>query len=142
MNYFFKIVLFLFLMYSASSISAQGGKEKVEALRVAFITKKLTLTTAESEKFWPVYNEYNDKIKAVKRSLRQAYRKLPHELSEKEAEELYQLEVQLRQSETDIHKLYGDRIKSIIGAKKLAVLRVAEDEFKRELIKTIKEGNE
>jgi hypothetical protein len=137
-----KIALFLILLLQSVAVSAQGGKDRVEELRVTFITKKLALTSTESEKFWPVYNEYNDKIKAVKKSLRQAYRKLPQELTEKEAEDLYQLEVQLRQTETDIHKLYGEKIKAIIGAKKLAVLRVAEDEFKRELIRTIKQGNE
>ena len=32
-------------------------KAQLESFRIQFITKKLELTPAEAEKFWPVYNE-------------------------------------------------------------------------------------
>ena len=35
--------------------------EKMESMRVAFLTNKLDLTTDESTRFWPVYNEYSRK---------------------------------------------------------------------------------
>lgn len=35
-------------------------REKLEFFRIQFITKKLDLTPAEAEKFWPVYNEQKD----------------------------------------------------------------------------------
>ncbi len=124
----------------AGSFFAQQGKDRVEALRVAFISKKLELTNAESEKFWPVYNEYNDKIKAIRKNLRQNYRAKSENMSDKDAEDLYLLDVQSRQAETDVHKLYSEKIRAIVGAKKFVKLRVAEEEFKRELVKTIKES--
>lgn len=118
---------------------AQQGRDKLEALRVAFISKRLELTPAESEKFWPVYNEYNDKLRAIKHNLRKSYKRISGPISENEAEELFQLEIQSRQAETDIHKQYSERIRKIIGVKKTVSLRVAEEEFKREMINTIRE---
>lgn len=123
-------------------MAAQTEKDKVEALRVNFITKKLELTTAEAEKFWPVYNEYNDKIKAVRKNLRQSYKKKTDNLTEKDAEELYYLEIQSKQAEADLHKQYSEKIKAIIGLKKLVKMRIAEEEFKREIINSIKEKSD
>ena len=35
-------------------------KERLELFSIQFITKKLDLTPAEAEKFWPLYNEQKD----------------------------------------------------------------------------------
>jgi hypothetical protein len=123
-------------------MAAQTEKDKVEALRINFITKKLELTSADAEKFWPVYNEYNDKVKAIRKNLRQSYKKKSENLTDKDAEELYYLEIQSKQAETDVHKQYSEKIKIIIGVRKLVKLRIAEEEFKREIINSIKEKSD
>jgi len=35
-------------------------RERLESFRIQFISKKLDLTPAEAEKFWPVYNEQKE----------------------------------------------------------------------------------
>ncbi len=35
-------------------------RERLELFRIQFITKKLNLSPAEAEKFWPVYHEQNE----------------------------------------------------------------------------------
>jgi hypothetical protein len=35
-------------------------RERLESFRIQFITKKLDLSPAEAEKFWPVYNEQKE----------------------------------------------------------------------------------
>lgn len=139
MKHMFKIVLFIALLYLSPSAFAQGDKDKIEALRINFISKKLDLGTNESEKFWPVYNEYNDKLKALRKNLRQSFRKASGNLSDKEAEDLYQLALKTKQAELDLLKTYSEKIKVIIGVKKLVILHKAEEEFKREIINSIKE---
>jgi phage-related baseplate assembly protein len=143
MNGFVKILILMLLVAGYPLVSfSQAEKDKVEILRVSFINKKLDLTNAESEKFWPVYNEYNDKIKAIRKNLRQSYRRAPEPLSEAEAEELYLLDLKSKQAEVDVHKQYSDKIKNIIGVKKSVKLKVAEEEFKREIINSIKERSD
>lgn len=137
MKQWIRIILVLLGLWVSHSGMAQG--DRVEQLRVAFINRKLELSTEEAEKFWPVYNEYNDKIKAIRKNLRMNYRNREASLSEQEAEELYQLDLKSKQAEVDVHKLYSERIKAIIGVKKSVRLRVAEEQFKREMINTIKD---
>ena len=43
---------------------AAGGD--LEAIRVGYITKKLSLTTDEAKVFWPVYDAYRDEMKLVR----------------------------------------------------------------------------
>ena len=132
----------MFLLLQSFVYVAQSDRDKVEALRVAFIGKKLELTTNETEKFWPVYNEYNDKVKALRKNVRQNFKKGVDNLSEKELEDLYQLEVKSKQAEAELHKTYSDKIKAIIGTKKTLKLHIAEDEFKKEIIKTIQDKSD
>jgi hypothetical protein len=142
MERFFKIVILLTLLLPSKSVLAQSEKDKLEALRVSFISKKVELSGDESEKFWPVYNEYTDKLKALRRNLRQSYKKKAENINDKDAEDLYVLDMQSKQAELDLYKQYNEKIKAIIGAKKIVKLRLAEEEFKREIINTIKEKSD
>ena len=63
-----KYILILFVMIgSFSGLKAQDGDEtraeKIQALKIAFITQKLQLTADEAQKFWPVYNQYDNEIR-------------------------------------------------------------------------------
>jgi len=50
-----------------------GGGERLEAYKIAYITKRLNLTPEEAQKFWPIYNKYTTDM----RSLRMQNRDLP-----------------------------------------------------------------
>jgi len=124
------------MLFSFLKLFPQGGnkREKIEALRVAFITQKLNLTADESQKFWPVYNEYQDKL----RTARQEFRKQPTVFtSDKDAQDFLDAELLLKQREFSLYKEYYDKIKKTIPVKKVAELRQAEEDFKKELLKQL-----
>ena len=130
------ILCCLFVLFAFLKLFPQSGskKEKIEALRVAFITQKLNLTADESQKFWPVYNEYQDKLKA----LRKEFRNQPTAFStDKEAQDYLDAELLLKQREFSLYKEYYDKIKKTIPVKKVAELRQAEEDFKKELLKQL-----
>lgn len=142
MKCFFKIFILSCLVLLPGRNYAQGDKDKVEAIRYNFISEQLKLTTSESEKFWPVYNEYNDKIKALRKNLRKSLKKNSDELSDTEAEDLYQLDIKTKQAEAELYKEYRGKIKAIIGAKKTMKLRTAEEEFRRKVMEAIKDKDD
>ena len=45
---------------------------RLEALKIAYITKKLNLTPQEAQRFWPVYNQYAADMKEVRKNANQA----------------------------------------------------------------------
>ncbi len=117
-------------------------RDKIDALRVTFINQKVNFTTQENQVFWPLYNEYNDKLDNARKSFRQQYIKDKDytAATDKEAEAYLNAELALKQKEYELYKEYFDKFKKILPVKKVALLRRAEEEFKKELIKNIK-GN-
>jgi hypothetical protein len=64
-----KIILIIFLSFPFI-LNAQtriADKEKLETIQIAYLSRELNLTSAEAEKFWPVYNKYQEEMKAVLR---------------------------------------------------------------------------
>ncbi|MGN6539825.1 MAG: hypothetical protein ACTHKY_03345 [Ginsengibacter sp.] len=116
------LLILLILFGTVSFASAQNGQrgEKIQALKIAFITQKLQLTSAEAEKFWPVYNNYENEIKQVR--------------SRGNSDVLDNEEKLL-----DIRKKYKPSFEKILGPQRLNDLYNAERDFRNVLIKRLKE---
>jgi hypothetical protein len=135
------VSILCFFLAAAVTLSAQKG-DKVEAMRVAYITKHVALSAAEAERFWPVYNEYHDKLRLVRKSLRQAHRHYSETMSEEDVKALASREMEFRKAETEIHHVYSARIAGIIGHRKYMRLRLAEEQFRREMLKILRDREE
>lgn len=140
LKYLLPVTLVIMLITSAAA--QESKKDKIDALRVSFITKKVNFTDAESQKFWPLYNEMNDKQEAIRKTFRQKYNKnTNYDFStDKEAEDYLNAELNLRQKEVELYKEYFEKYKKVVPLKKIAAVRRAEEEFKKEIIKTIKDN--
>lgn len=135
-----KLLICTAFILLAISMEAQPRKEKIETYKIAFITQKLNLTSQEAQQFWPIYNEYADKLEVNRKNYRQTAKKANVEtMTDKEAEEFLSAEYNMKQKELDLYKEYYDKFKKVLPIKKVALLRQTEEEFKRELIKNIRE---
>jgi hypothetical protein len=117
-------------------------RQQIEAMKIAFITRKLDLTAAEAQVFWPVYNQYQDELEKLRDNHRKEMRGAREgfeSMSDKDAEKLVDGEIIFRQTEVDILKKYHVQFKKTIPNKKVAKLYRAEEDFKRELIKRIQD---
>ncbi len=134
----YKILTVLLLLVSLNIQAQEAKKEKIKALKTAFFTTELSLTTVEAEKFWPVYNTFDDnqfelrfrKMRAIKAKLES-----PETLSEKEAQSLLS---QMESTEDDLYesrKKLIQQLKTILPASKIIKLKKAEDDFNRTLLK-------
>lgn len=65
------LTVIMFLLSATLSTNAQPGKpereEKIEKFKIAFITERLDLTVEEAQKFWPVYNQFNNEMKELRK---------------------------------------------------------------------------
>jgi len=115
-------------------------QDKIQAMKVGYITKKIDLTSAEAQTFWPVYNEYNDKMEDIHRTIRKTHKKEMSidQMTDKAVDEMVRSHHQLRQKELNTHQEYLLKFKEILSIKKIAKLYKAEHDFKRELLKKLK----
>jgi len=89
-----------------------------------------------------LYNEMNDKLDAARKTFRLQYNsKTNYDFAtDKEAEAYLAAELNLKQKEFEIYRDYYEKFKKILPVKKVADVRRAEDDFKKEIIKIIKEN--
>jgi len=116
-------------------------KEKVESMRIAFITQKLDLTPEEAQRFWPVYNEFQKKRNELRKGKRdgKGMRENIDSLSDKQVEALVDAEMMARQKTLELEKEYHAKFKSVLPIKKVAKLYRAEEQFTHRLLNEISE---
>ncbi|OXG03778.1 hypothetical protein BC749_10440 [Flavobacterium araucananum] len=140
-----KNILPIILFFTTFSFYAQNEKtdekrEKVKAYKVSFLTTELELSSTEAEKFWPIYNAFDDKQFELRHEKMKMYlSKLDDEsigaMSEKEAASLLS---QMESTDKELYLLrdkYNSNIKKILSAKKILKLKKSEDDFNKKLLK-------
>ena len=60
-----RFLLLVSLAFSFLIGVAQNGN-RLEALKIAYITKRLDLSPEEAQKFWPIYNQYAEELKRAR----------------------------------------------------------------------------
>lgn len=144
----------IILRLTISGVKAQGGgggqgrgkmrpdKDKIEALKIGFLTDRLSLTPEEARQFWPVYNKYQDELEALRKSRRDNIlndNTSLETMSDADLEKMVDNELAFHQSELDILKKYHPQFKKILPIRKVAMLYRAEEDFKRHLLELIRE---
>jgi len=117
-------------------------KEEIKALKIGYLTEKLKLTTDEAAKFWPVYNEFQEKMEKLHKERRENHKKMKKgidSLSNAEVEKIIDLEFSNEEKELQLKKEYHLKFKQVLPIKKVALLYQAEHEFKREILKKARE---
>ncbi|WP_425237513.1 hypothetical protein [Ulvibacterium sp.] len=117
-------------------------RDKIKTLKVAFITERLSLTSEEAQVFWPIYNEHEAKIEAIKRKERQEVRaKLMNfdELSEKQADALLNDLIALENEKHQLNVDFMEKMSKAITSKKTFLLIKAEEDFKKRLLKEMRD---
>lgn len=118
----------------------QQKKERVKQLKIAYFTEELELTEDEAEKFWPVYNEMEQKMKDEKKKKNAATNAIKtgiDTLSDSEIETKMKEALDARIQEAEVQKEYLLKIGDVIGFKKAAKVVSLEAQFKRELVKRL-----
>lgn len=146
-SYVLKVSAFLIMFFSFNIVfqtlaqEFSDKNETIEAMKVSFITKKLNLTATEAKVFWPVYNQYEDELALLQKNRRNMMNELKDDfsqISDTEIEKIIDEQVSFRQKEVDVIKKYHAEFKKVLSVKKIAKLYKAEEDFKRHLIRQIK----
>ncbi|WP_136666474.1 sensor of ECF-type sigma factor [Flavobacterium sp. H122] len=145
MKYIYTIFLLLFtsLLFSQDM---DDRIERVKALRVAYISDRLNLTPEEAQKFWPVFNQFDDRQFELQRQKRQLLHKLKPantgNLSEKESAQLMADDERIETELQNNRKQLVKNLQGIIPNQKILMLRQIEVEFKQKLLNQIKNRRE
>lgn len=138
-----KILPILLLLTSfhfyAQSTDMKEKKEQIKALKVAFLTTELDLTTKEAQKFWPIYNTYDDAQFEIRHQKMRSYM---HQMNDEALDKISEkdaLNLLNKMEDTDeelylMRKKFVRDLKEILPAVKILKLRKSEENFNRKLL--------
>ncbi len=132
-------ILLFILMPLAFEVRAQPSFQKqdrakqIEALKIGFITRKLDLSPEESQRFWPVYNNYQKDLAEILKE-----KKLARIDSKDKPNEQLDDELNFDAKLLELRKRYRKEFASVIPAQKVVGLFQAEREFRETLIRELK----
>ena len=123
----------------------QEMREMIQAKKIAFFTEYLDLTPSEAEKFWPLYNSFwkqrMDAHKNAKIALKNLNKAVnsAEETPDATIKSLMEKYISLSKKEFEIMDDMFGKMNSILPVKKTAKLISAEEKFREQLIRQLKE---
>jgi Spy/CpxP family protein refolding chaperone len=140
-----KLIYILFIAWICLPIQAQdmddaqpqdaSAKDKIKAARIGLITQRLNLTPEQAQKFWPLYNEFDQKRAEMRKPLREAQKNInPNNPDPKQQQALVELGLKIKQDELNLEKEYSNRMMGVITAQQMLNLRQAERDFRNIII--------
>ncbi|MES2380900.1 MAG: hypothetical protein V4538_07650 [Bacteroidota bacterium] len=135
-----KRILFISLIVGLTLLAKAQNGERLETMKIGFITERLNLTSEEAKVFWPVYNKFTDELKKLRQTTKG---KISEEMADMttmtdtEAEKVLNDMVNFKMNEAELIKKYAQEFKKVLPIKKVVLLFKAENDFKRELLKKL-----
>jgi len=138
-NKLLPLILFLITLNGFTQSRFKEKKEQIRALKIAFITDELKLTTDEATKFWPLYNNFEEKQRELKQQKIRSYMKRfesgeVEKMSDKEATNFLN---QMENTEDEMYQLrkkFVSNLKDILPPIKIIKLKKVEEDFNRKLL--------
>lgn len=120
--------------------SSSYDKEKLDAARVAFITNRLDLKTDQAEKFWPVFNQFNEEREKLMQQLSAINRSSSEDLTDARANQMIAQRLSLQQNLLDMEKQFMEEIVKIITPVQAVKLGGVNREFTRQVYRMQRGG--
>jgi Spy/CpxP family protein refolding chaperone len=124
------MLTFLFVL-SANAQHTGNKHDKIENLKIAFLSKKLNLSNKTAQEFWPVYNQYDNAKQRLFRKYRSQYK--GQQLSMQDVEHRMEREKEF----LELRKKYINRFAKILTPVQLTDLKRSERQFKKLLLKRV-----
>lgn len=142
MKSFYTILFVLGVSFPIFS-QEEGTAERIKTLKIGYITEKINLTAAEAKNFWLVYDKYAEilhDLQCQARTCRKKGCEKKENLTEKEALDILKKDSELMDKIWQTNKEKDKELLKVISARKLLLLKDAEKEFHRKLMKQYKEA--
>lgn len=107
---------------------------KLDAIKNAYINKRLDLSPEEADRFWPLYNQYQGELSVVLAQKRQN-----NNNTQISGMEQANRDIAYEQQLLAIRKRYQSEFLKILPADKVSTLYKSEQEFREELYKQLRE---
>lgn len=115
-------------------------QEKLQAARIAFITTRLDLKPEQAEKFWPIFNLYNDQREKTMRQISELGKGV-ETIGEDEAKSRIQQRLKFQSELLEKEKAFVNDVSKVLSSKQILMLNNISRDFNRQLYQRGRGGN-
>lgn len=136
------MLIVILLGINAITRAQNPNLDKLNAYKIAFLTKRVNLTSQEAEKFWPLYNEFQEKklrIQQEKIMINRDFNLTGSTMSEKDLTEAGDKYISLEVQEASLSQDLHTKLKSILPPSKILRLYQAENQYKIQLLNELQD---
>ena len=146
-----ELVLAAVLLFSAAA-SAQERKEgkegkdnawreRIESMKIGFLTSEMDLTPEEAQNFWPVYNKAQEEMHEAMHKVMKAFGEMDRAIrdgkSDKEISSLVHAYTSALSASKGLEEKYAKAYEKVISPTKVAKLFVGEEKFRMQQIRKL-----
>lgn len=127
------VLAFSVFVILTASPQNNANREKLNAYKIGFFTKKLNLTSSEAQKFWPVYNEYQAekiKLQTERLGLIRTFNQGESTMSDEQILRLSDRLVESQVKETEMAVKFHGMLKQVLPPAKVIRYYQAENQFR------------
>lgn len=121
---------------SAQQPPSEDPVEKIKAIQIQYLAKKLDLTADEAQKFWPVYNNYTHEVEQLiaERRQKRDQDKIATDNADDAARRNMDKELKYEKRMLDIRSRYSTEFQRVLPGRKAGMVFKSEREFRTIMI--------
>ena len=143
-----KSIIFISFFFIINTIYAQSerfSREKIEAYKKLYLTDKLKLDPNTETAFWETYKSYEDSLAKVRKEHRLSMRKLNIDndsATVQEYDEQIDIYMSYEKKKVELRGKLIAELKEVMSFRKTYMLFGYEDDFRREMMKKLRESRQ
>lgn len=141
----FVVLLGFEAAYAQRQAPGAAQTNRVEQLKIAFLTRQIDLTAEEAQQFWPLYNDYQKTLAEQRDDRRENFGNERPDIESMTADEINRLIDERMQQAAAIHEArvsFLQGIREFLPPVKVARYFKAEEQFKRQALERLRERQE
>lgn len=123
---------------NSTDSGASLQQDRIQQIKIAKLTNDMRLTKSQAEKFWPIYNAFDNQRKEIRREIRLLSRNISEDDDAYKKQERIQ---DLKQKELDVTRKYKGDFLRVISEQQYGIMLVSEERFNQVLLDRLKERN-
>ena len=139
------LILSLLMLTGLRATAQNPNRQNLNSYKIGFFTKRLNLTPAEAEIFWPVYNEYQDqktRLQLDKVLIIRNFNQNESILTDKQITESGDKLIGLIEQESTLAVKFHNKLKEILTPAKVLRFYQAENQYKAQLLNELQNNKE
>lgn len=131
----------IFMMISLISTAQPGDRERIKQLKIAFISEELKLTPEEGQKFWPLYNSFEEERHDQEKEMRKQFKRLEEKpnLTAQDILTVNDKATEGRIAMAKSEQKYIQEVTALLGPQRTLTLIQSEDKFRKRVLEELRD---